>query len=259
MIKCKGWTWDSWKCRGGAIVLDAIDVVAVVPFWGKIADTAQLGKIVYKLAKSGGSKEVVWLLKNGREILENAAFKDKRGYWAIPPLGHYGRGIRIEKALHTSQYSGWGRLDDVTKNTPLIDFARRVGNRIDVISVKSHDLSGIGSSNSSRLTSDIVREYTKLQDRSETGLKKILESRGVDVPANTMYTRQLDVVIDRTPTDDALTGLKKAVCRRVLSNSAGIPALKVWVNTGTPADGFVEWTVSEPVCRAITPPIQPFR
>ena len=258
VTKCNGWTWDSWKCRAVAIVEDAVDVVAVVPFWGKLADTAQVAKIVYKMAKSGGSKERIWLLKNGKTILFRVLFDGRRGYWALPPLGHYGRGIQLEKVLRTSKYPGWTRLDDYTKNTPLIDFARKTIKGADVVSVKSHDLSLVTSSNKSKLTSSITKQFEKLMNKSDDELWKILYSRDVSVPKNSTYMRQLDVVVDQVPTGHAAVGVRQAVCKEVLSSRSDIPVLKVWVNTGSPADGFVEWAVSESVCRAMRPVIDPY-
>ena len=60
------------------------------------------------------------------------------------------------------------------------------------------------------------------------------------------------MIIGRTPTGSVDTALKKEVCKKVLSNKVGIPALKVWINTGSPADGFVEWTVSRAECNPLS-------
>ena len=259
VTKCNGWTWDSWKCRAVAVVEDAVDVVAVVPVWGKIADTAQVGKIVYKLAKSGGSKERIWLLKNGGEIFFRVLFDGRRGYWALPHRGPYGRGIQLEKVLLPSKYPGWTRLDEAAPgNAELVDYGRVRDDVVDVISVKSHELSTVETARQRHsLTSRINDSYTDLRDETTDGLTGILKDR-LGLPRSPRYIRQLDLIVDQTPTGDGGIALKRAVCRKVLSDNTTLPALKVWVNTGSPADSFVEWTISKAACAALRPPVNAY-
>ena len=70
--------------------------------------------------------------------------------------------------------------------------------------------------------------------------------------------RQLDLIVDQTPTGDGGIALKRAVCRKVLSDNKSLPDLKVWVNSGSPADSFVPWTISRAACAALRPRVNAY-
>ena len=110
----------------------------------------------------------------------------------------------------------------------------------------------------SQYSSGISKSFTDLRDKPADELTGILRDR-VDLPSSPTYMRQLDVIVDQTPAGDlGSIALKRAVCRKILSDNTTLPALKVWVNTGSPSDGFVEWTISKLACNALRPRINPY-
>ena len=247
ITRCSGLGWDSWKCRGRAAVDDLIDVVAVVPGWGKIADTAQIGRIV---GKFGGTSELKGVLKQFPTIAKRF-FKGYRGCWVRSPLGKQGRGVCIEKNFFDKVWEGTGsqtvRLDVKKGNTPVIDLYRRTGADYEVSSVKSLDLDAKTYVDSpTRITTRIDAYFTILRTRPESEIQKSLKERDITLPKRTTLMRELNVVINKAPNAAQATALKRSVCRVKLSSHATLPTLKIYVNNGS---SFTEWSEA----RSLTP------
>ena len=86
------------SCYGRALAEDLIDVVAVVPAWGKIADVAQIGKIVKRFADSGASPSSIAAIKESPLVFKNWN-NGRRGVWVKRP---WTRGNIIEDNLFSS-------------------------------------------------------------------------------------------------------------------------------------------------------------
>ena len=248
ITRCSGFGWDSWKCRARAAADDLVDVVAVVPAWGKIADTAQIGRIV---SRFDGSSDLKGLLKQFPTVVKRL-FTNK-GCWSLPRLGKQGRGACVEERFFDAVWggtrSGAIRLDAKKTNTPVIDLFRRVGDDYRVSSVKSLDLDAkTYTDTASKITSRIDGYLATLRNRSESKIMGDLRERIDDLPTEGyMLQKQLDIVLNKTPTDaQQIRALKQSVCRVRTASQAGVPALKMYVNTGST---FTEWSGS----RNLTP------
>ena len=88
VTRCNGIGWDAWKCRGVGAASDLVDIVAVVPGWGKIGDVAQLGKAIRRIGNNPAAAAKLKYLLTVVKNLEKGRF----GCWARPGEGSEGRG-----------------------------------------------------------------------------------------------------------------------------------------------------------------------
>ena len=251
ITKCSGWGWNSWKCRGTAAISDAVDFVAVVPVWGKVADVVQTGKIAYRYRKGLRGQSV---LENSRTIVRRF-LEGRRGCWVLEPWGTWGRGICIQDELLKVHEPGTIDLDKIKRggSMPVVDFVVRIGNKLRVTSVKSLDVrSKSYVENPGKVGDRLGTFYKDLKDHSDVELGMNLRNKAEKDETLTMFlnnsegmpSRQLDFVIseDIPVNMQQGRGLQRKLCR-ILYGTLGDPNVSVRVMVGNSnAGGFRQWS-----------------
>ena len=240
VTRCNGIGWNAWKCRGAGLLSDAVDVVAVVPVWGKLGDVPQLGKAAMRLA---GNPSAFAKAKYFPTVVKNI-LNGRYGCWARPPLGKVGRGRCIQDDLISGLGSRYKNLDEVKDNMPRVDYLdtmpgsiRKSDNSVQTVwtvtSVKSIELRNdtYTKSSGAAIVSTINRARRDLTNTSKYSDKKLvmaIEGRGfdkIDLDAGDKLQRNLTVVIPQNVSATGAQGLKliEAYCKvSYVNNTLGV-------------------------------------